>query len=317
MILSWLKRLIAVLCTLVLFVSVGAPAKYSPKNADAVRLNAALLADVHMESNNSDCFRNFGSALKGVFRTDKKLDALIFAGDSTMNGQKTEWFDFYGILSRFNKADNVLLAFGNHDFGYSADSSVYDELSSRALDEYNSYLNKKTENVFYSEVIKGYRFIVLGTEDNIDNEISYITDKQIDRHKNELSLAAKDGMPAFVINHNMIYGKHGEISKNVNKICYNNDKLNDALSSCGTDVVYICGHSRMGVTDESVTTEGRVTYISLPSVTQTNQKASGINAEATNGCVMEVYDDNITLRFRNFGSGQWIDGYDNIVIPIG
>ena len=315
-IISLFKRLVAVFCTSVLFVSVSSPAQYFPKSSDNIRLNVALLSDVHMESNNTDCFKNFGSALKGVFSTRKKLDALIFTGDSTMNGQGVEWFDFYGLLWRFNKADNVIIAFGNHDFGISSSPAVYDELSKRAVDEYNSYMNKHIKNVFYSEVINGYRFIVLGSEDNADNEISYITDKQIEWLKGELSAAALTGMPAFVINHNVIYGKHGETSKDVNRVCYNNDKLNDALTTCGTDVIYICGHTRVGVTSESVTTEGRVTYVNLPSVSQNNKKASGIYAGATNGCVMEVYDDNVTLRFRSFGSGQWLDGYDDIVIPI-
>ncbi|MCQ2463236.1 MAG: metallophosphoesterase [Clostridia bacterium] len=314
-IISLFKRLIAIVCTSVLFVSAGSVAQYSPKSDD-IRLNVALLSDVHMESNNMDCFKNFGSALKGVFSTGKELNAVVFAGDCTMNGQGTEWFDFYGMLCRFNKADNVILAFGNHDFGFSSSHEVYDKLSQRAIDEYNSYMNKHIENVFYSEVIKGYRFIVLGTEDNYDNETAYITDKQIEWLKGELSAAANTGMPAFVINHNVIYGKHGELSNDINRISNNNGKLNDALTMCGTDVIYISGHTRMGVTKDSVTTQGRVTYVNLPSVSQNNKKASGIYAAATNGCIMEVYDDSIILRFRCFGSGQWLDGYENIVIPI-
>lgn len=314
-IISLFKRIIAILCTSVLFISVGSTAKYSPESDD-IKLNVALLSDVHMESNNIDSFKNFGSALKGVFSTEKKLDALVVSGDCTMNGQCTEWFDFYGMLCRFNKANNVILAFGNHDFGFSSSHDVFDELSQRAISEYNSYMNKHVNNVFYSEVINGYRFIVLGSEDNYDSGAAYISDKQIDWLKGELSAAAQIGMPAFVINHNVIFGKHGDLSNNFNRICTNNNKLNEALMTCGTDVIYICGHTRAGVTKDSVETSGRVTYVNLPSVTGPNKKASGIYADATNGCVMEVYDDNITLRFRNFGSGQWLDGYDNIVIPI-
>lgn len=59
-----------------------------------------------------------------------------------------------------------------------------------------------------------------------------------------------------------------------------------------------------------------MTYVNLPSGGWENKGTEGVRDPAM-GCVMEVYDENIVLRFRSFGENRWIDGYDNIVIPIG
>ena len=312
------KRIIAMLCTLVLFIPTSIPAKYSPKNADELIVNAVLLSDVHIEGNSSDRYTRFGKTLTGVFSTGTPVDALVFAGDNTMNGQNVEWFDFYGILCRLNKAENTLVGFGNHDFGNNADHDDYLKLSERCIKQYNDYLNGNIDNVYYTKIINGVRFIMLSSTDNAENTVSVISDEEIEWLKGELAASAAEGMPAVVVNHNLIYGRNGSRSYYSFNQTTNNAALDSALQNCGTDVVYVCGHSHFGVNDGSVSSSGRVTYVNLPSAGNTgNYDAEGLNADMGNGLVMEIYKDSISLRFRNFAAGEWIEGYDGIVIPLG
>lgn len=114
----------------------------------------------------------------------------------------------------------------------------------------------------------------------------------------------------------MIYGKNGAVSEKVGNVTYNNDSLVYALENCGTDVIYVCGHAQRGLTKDTVTSEGRVTYVNLPSAGWQNKGDEGI-LDPYMGCVTEVYDGSVILRFRNFDSNQWVEGYDSIVIPVG
>ena len=313
---SLFMKIVAILCTSVLFVPTAMPEKYTAVSPDELRLNVVMTSDWNMESNNRKLFRTYGKSLCGIFASEKEVDALVFAGDCTMSGKDAEWFDFYGMLSRFNKAENVLVAFGNKDFGNNSDHGDYETKSAAAVKKYNTFLREDIKKVYYSKDVYGYKFIVLSSEDNLDGSIAYISDGQIEWLTSELAKASAEGTPAFVVEHNMIYGKNGEASEKLGNVTSNDFKLREALESCGTDVIYISGHAQRGLTKDSVTTEGRVTYINLPSAGSQN-KGDGAICDQALGCVAEVYDGSIVLRFRNFETNQWVVGYDDIVIPIG
>lgn len=314
---AFLMRIIAILCTSVLFIPSISNVKYSPVNKDTIKLNAVLVSDVHIEGNSMQRYNRFGKTLTGAFASEYPVDVFALTGDNTMNGQTIEWFDFYGMLCRYNKADEVLVAFGNHDFGNCDDHSTYETLSKRCIKSYNDYLSENIDKVYYSKDIKGYKFIVLSSEDNAEDTVSVISDAQIEWLKEQLNEAAENHMPAFVLNHNLVRGKNGSRSYAHFNLTSNNDKLENALSDCGTTVIYFSGHSHYGISDSTVYTEGNVTYVNLPSSGNTgNYAAENIYSDSCNGCIMEVYENEVVLRFRNFNNNKWIDNFDSIVIPV-
>ena len=224
-------KVISMIVAMFLFVSSGSVAKYVPENEEKLLLSAAVISDVHMESNNPDRFIRFGKVLTGVTKTSRHFDIVAFTGDNTMNGQGIEWFDFYGFVNRFIKKSEVLVAMGNHDFGNTSDKEVYKELSAECLKTYNYYLGKNIDKLYYSYEQNGFRFIVLCSENNAEDTVSVISDTQIEWLKAELAKSANDGKPAVVLNHNLIAGKNGERSEYDFNLTNNNDKLCDALPS--------------------------------------------------------------------------------------
>ena len=147
-------RFFAVLISFFLFFSEAYIPPYEYRDEENIRFSAVILSDMHTETNSNARFLMDGYTLKGVYSGGRSPDVLAFAGDNTMNGQSVEWFDFYGLVNRYNKSSDVLVAFGNHDFGNTADGEVYKKLSKRSVDSYNYYCRKNIDKVYYGCTIE-------------------------------------------------------------------------------------------------------------------------------------------------------------------
>lgn len=313
------RKIFSVFISLFLFISLTAnpTEKYEPVDSENIKLSAVLLSDMHMEGNNIERWGWIGNTLNAVVANDKDSDVIAFAGDNTMNGQGVEWFDFYGFVNRFVKDSKVLVAFGNHDFGNTSDQDTYKKLSKRCINSYNGYTDASIDKVYYSTDVNGYKFIVLGSEENAENTLSIISDTQIEWLKDQLKEAADENMPAFVINHNLVKGKNSYWSDAPFNIVSNNEALAEALENAGTKVIYFSGHSHYALQNGSINTYGNCTYVNLPCAGNIGgyAGADSDNSFGT-GCCMEVYENQIVLRFRCFGENKWIEGFDNIVIDL-
>lgn len=313
------RRVFSIFISMFLFITIGTTPgeKYEPIDKDNLKLSAVLLSDIHMEGNNTDRWNMIGTLLRNVYQTNTKPDVVAFAGDNTMNGQDVEWFDFYGFVNRFITKSKIVVAFGNHDFGNTDDQDTYNKLSKRSISAYNGYANGHTNKVYYSTEVNGYKFIVLGSEQNAKDTVSMISDTQIEWLKGQLKEAEAKGLPAFVINHNMLDGKNGPSSSYYKNIVNNTKGIDEALKSVNTKVLYVSGHAHMPLYGDSKYTEENVTYINIPCATA---NGSIWNKPSANdygvGCVVEVYENTMHLRFRCFGNSTWVEGYDDIVIDL-
>lgn len=310
-------RFFSILISFLLFFSGSAVPGYEVRDAEALRFSAVILSDIHTETNSAARFQKIGETLAGVYSEKRCPDVLAFAGDNTMNGQALEWFDFYGLVNRFNRGSDVLVGMGNHDFGNNADQADYARLSKRAINSYNYYCRKSIESVYYTADYGCIKFIILGSENNAEDTIEVISDAQVDWLEAALADCAARGIPAVVVNHNLLYGRTGRQSYFRFNQTTNNDRLDAALMQSGADVLFLCGHSHFGVSEDSWSRDGRVTFVNLPSAgNDGNYDATGPNADHGNGLLLELYDGSMTLTFRNFAQGINLDGC-SITVPLG
>ncbi len=302
-------RTLAVIVSFFLFFGSGA-APYSYRDPAGIRMSAVVLSDMHMETNSFSRFEKIGSTLSGVYSGGNSPDVLAFAGDNTMNGQSLEWFDFYGFIGRFNKGSDVLVAMGNHDFGNTADEGTYEKLSARAIEKYNYYCGADIDKVYYSRDYGPAKFILLASEHNAENTVEVITDNQVQWLRNELADCASQGKTAVVINHNPLYGRNGDRSYYSFNQIEGCEAVDNALQSCGANVIFVSGHTHFGMSSSSVTQSGNVTYINLPSAgNDGNYRADEGGADHGIGMIMEFYDETLEITFRNFALGKNLDAY--------
>lgn len=292
-VLNFIKHVVATVLTLIMLpISIMMPPTggYEAKNPDELKTSFTVLSDTHIEGNNFQTFKELTEILKEV-KNSKNTSTLVFTGDNTMNGQDIESIFFFGALKAAKPAKNLIVAPGNHD--YANGTGGYETMYKRFRNYSNLAGCKADANNFY-KVIDGYYFIVLSTESDSVNGID-ISDEQLAWLKGLLDEASKENKPIFVFSHHPV--NYVEVGAS--------DRLSSVLDDY-EDVLFFCGHTHFALSDSSVATVNGVKQINLPKATE-----HGVEGYETSiGAVVEVYEDEVLVRFRDFDDGEWVEGYE-------
>lgn len=278
---------------------------YDVREPEACALNFSVLSDSHVEANNLNRYKVFARSLQDVKKNKSGNDAIIFLGDNTMNGQNIENMIFHGTVMRLLKDETVLPVMGNHDIGNG--EGDYETLQNRWYSYSQAAFGKKLDHPYYYEVIDGCYFIVLGMEEQLVYEMT-MTEAQFSWLEGVLEEAEDSGKPVFVFSH---YPADYVIDENGR----NSDRLIDMLAEYNkeNDLFYFCGHTHMPLyLFWSFHDDEGFPEIYLPRLT--DLAGSGDNEIFSNtgiGVEVEVYENEVLVRGRNFYTGQWqIDDED-------
>lgn len=290
---SILRKTISVLLAAILMIGVRSPrAVYTVTDEDTCLTNFTVISDVHMEGNNKISRDAFIRELYDIRSNAFGNDALVLLGDNTMNGQHIENMFLFGLLDRIDPADRLLLTLGNHDTGNG--EGRYDLLVNRYYSYYNTFCGLDVQRPYYSDQVNGYDFIFLGSEeDDINSPV--ISDAQLLWLDDQLAEATADGEPVFVFAHHP----------------YENFEDPSALLDVLTDydnIFFFTGHThRYDILQENLS-DG-VHYFNLPRVTELNEDGETFDVTGQ-GLNVEIYEDQIVIRERNFFTGEWMDSYE-------
>lgn len=263
---------------------------YEAKNPDELKTSFSVVSDIHIEGNKYPTFEKYADILKSV-RNSKDNDTLVFLGDNTMNGQNIESIFFYSALNFARPADNLIIAPGNHDYGNG--NGGYEELEERFI-RYANYAGCDIDDNYYYKVIDGYYFIVLSTESDTVNGID-ISDEQLEWLRDVLDEATKENKPVFIFTHHPAdYIENG-----------NADRITSIVDDYENTFIF-SGHTHWPISGHSVTDMNGITAVNLPRATEDyeGEYGSGI------GAVVEVYENEVLIRFRDFDDYKWIEGYE-------
>ena len=235
-------------------------------------------------------------------------DALIIAGDIAENGLLCE-YEYVSSKLKNAKVDNFLFAVGNHDVRLRLYKSTV-----RKFSKLSNELNGKQEfsSLTYRYDINGYAFIVLGT-DRTEFEESYFTDETLNWVDENLKTATASGKPVFVICHQPLKLTHGlpdtwnSPFDFAGSIGEQSDRLNEIMNKY-ENVFFITGHLHTGFGQYTYEKSGRVHSVNLPSLTINNK--DGVCNDNGIGFVMEVYENRVAFRARNFAKGEYIPQND-------
>ena len=284
------------------------PAEGCEKNG--AELTFAAWADPQISNYMAKRFQPFEAACEDLTNADDGIDALVIAGDIAENGLLCE-YQYVADNLRHANVDNILAAVGNHDVRL----KLYKGTVKR-FTKFNNLLNEQVgselriDKLNYSYEIKGYKFIVLGT-DRTEFEESYLSNEQLCWLENELKEA--DGKPAFVMIHQSFKLTHGLP-----------DTWNSPIDSAGSvgdqseelyavlngfkNVFLLTGHLHTGIGQYTYERHGNINSVNLPSLTITNK--DGDYNESGIGFMVEVYKNHVLFRARNFAQGIYLPDYD-------
>ena len=274
---------------------------YDVRDPEECKLNFSILSDSHIETTNLPRYRIFNKCLQDAAKIESGNDAVVFLGDNTMNGQVLENMMFHGAVRMFLKKDQTVLpVVGNHDIGN--DEGDPAKLRKRWCDFTNAFFGKKLETPYYSEVIDGYTFIVLGPEGNGDTFDLSMSEAQFTWLENTLKEAGKSDKPVFVFAH---YPPDDATDLDGKPT----DRLIDMLAEFNkeNDVIFFYGHTHMPLyLFWSFRDDDGFPTVNLPRLTELGgEKDNQVIANTGKGVVVEVYGDRVIVRGRDFYRGEW------------
>ncbi len=291
----------------------GASTPYTPQKPDEIKLNVALISDTHIDSRLPLGKLYLKKAFEDINTATVKNDALVVCGDLTNYGEEQGIIDFFEIMTETSTVETEIIAMGNHDIGHTRDLGITnDEARAYFLKHNNNYLGTDFEKNYYSYDVNGYKFIVLcdESEDNWDEFEIY--EEQTAFLDAELAEATKDGLPAFVVCHEPTVGQNGqETVHDGGSMQPESSERIKAVMEKYDNVFYLSGHMHEGINGNytekllgfrNIETVDGVTYVSLPSYLLFNRYGFMGNGL---GMQMEVYEDEVVFRARNFALSDW------------
>ena len=254
-----------------------------------------------------------------------KPDALIVAGDMTDDGIESDYENFRKAFSAYNPAENILLAVGNHDT-WTDEDDRYEPAKENFIKYSKEISSRELTESYYSTEINGYTFIVMASEDT--HVAAYISPAQLSWLRAEMDKAAEKGLPIFVVSHWPVAFTHGlpesfgedEPEPMDGSFGDQNDEV-EAILKDYENVFLISGHIHNGLVNEeksgyygyaSVESYGSFHSVNLPSYMYPTSRGNFMNG---NGYSIEVYENEVVLRARNFIAGVWLTDYD-VTIPL-
>lgn len=323
---TFLKVFISIVLSIATFVApaqtAGMTDANAPLDSENCKLNFVTVSDTHVKDGIEGVLKDFmfEVTMTDMEKAEEKLDALVIAGDITDHGYPEQWQYTEELLGRYDVADRILLAMGNHD------TWTRDDEGSRTAKglfmEYNRKITGKlVGNVYYSTKINGYPFIVLCSE--ADNTSAYISDKQINWLKSEMKKASKSDKPIFVISHWPLNKTHGlpvswgdeDYDDMTGGFGEQSDRINKILQKYD-NVFLISGHIHNGFSNaetkselgyETIEKVGNIYSVNLPPLNGFSENGSQLPGYGYN---IEVYDDEVVFRARNYMTGSWAPRYN-------
>lgn len=287
----------------------GAGSGYEAYDPAKLLLKTVVISDTHADADiDGTRMENLRNGFKGINKSEEKLDALIISGDITNFGEKEEYENFKEVKAKklFN-VDTLILQMGNHDArqtNHTAPSFV------RANEQYQDFCKYYKINTggetYYTKIIKGYYYVVLGTEERH----ATVSERQFEWFENAMVVARQSNLPITVVFHYP-----------VDYYCVNTEKffktedsqrifdiLNNNAAKYAKPILFFSGHLHNEFSDKSYTSYKTGLYMfNLPSFQYCNNKKGG------HGLVVETYDKRINIRARDFREDKWLNDYSYVI----
>ena len=288
----FIKQVISTIMTLLMLMSPafgGNGTAYAPEKPEEVIMSFSAVSDIHVETNNPEAYKAFTDILYGI-KAGERNDAVVFTGDNVMNGQIPENLFFYTAVRSALPADSTFVVSGNHDYGNG--EGDFKKFRRNYLINNALYFGNVLEEPYYYRVINGCYMIFLSSESNSVN-YSTIGEEQYIWLESVIAEAKAENATVFVFNHHPVDLINGGTDT----------RLADILSGYN-NLLYIHGHIHDQLAADSFYEQYGVKSINLP------RSSEVVDYEPGDGIVVEVYENEILVRGRDFITGEWIEGLE-------
>ncbi|MBQ6065737.1 MAG: metallophosphoesterase [Clostridia bacterium] len=286
-------------------------ARLPKRETGTTGLRAVFAADLHTDA---DPCRDRTDVLRRAFagiRRDGRCDVLALCGDITNCGDEKE----YALLRRLKKAYlgemRVLPQIGNHDSWHHSDDPNY-PLAERLFQRFCRDCGFVTDKNYYYAAVKGYPFIVTGTQALCHNKPTLYRD-QLEWLDAALAKAVQTGKPVFVLSHQPPEGRNGVTAETHEAGMGECSETVDALlrkhaEKATAPILFFSGHIHWLRPECMEQARENLYYVNLPSLEYGGKGEPGCGPGTA--ALVTVSGDNATVTMRDFIQGKDIPGYE-------
>ena len=275
-----------------------------------------VLSDVHLESDASaNQNQNLLDALSDLEYLNPNSTATMFPGDLTNGGAAAQYTAFFDMLDNHSAAWPIA-ALGNHDVRWLCSGDDRNEASLRVptckegttpfreryLSRNQKYMGDTPEGqLYYDQWINGYHFITLNTEQDLKDQ-AYLSDEQISWLADVLE-GSDPEKPIFIQIHQTFQGTadHEQLDWIGGE---SEENLKAVLENYPQSVIFT-GHVHNGKNLADVYNRSFGHVVDVPCF----YYQSYGDSQNRIGYQVEVYEDDIVIRMRDFASDTWLDDY--------
>lgn len=285
-------------------------------NADPI-VSFNVLSDVHVDSSQSASQNaNLADALQDLEYLNPNSIATMFPGDLTNGGADAQYTAFYDLLDTYSAAWPIP-ALGNHDVRWLCSSENRNEaglriptcvegtspFKQRYLSRNAKYMGDTPEGqLYFDQWIGGYHFITLNTEKDLKDQ-AYISEEQTQWLASVLEGSEKD-KPIFIQIHQTFKGTadHEELDWIGED---SEERIIEVLKNYPQSVIFT-GHVHNGKNLIDVYNREFGHVVDAPCF----YYSSYGDSQNRIAYQVNVYEDDVQIRLRDFAADEWLDDYE-------
>lgn len=273
--------------------------------------------DTHV-GRGSDSVSNLIDAYKDRVFTSPQSKVITNSGDFTDNGSISEYENYFNVNKSYAEVP-FITAIGNHEARWNCanggtqntnpyegtcvnNSSVY---AQRYLDYNGPFMsgdnNWDGTSLYYDMWIEGYHFVVLNTEKDLKDH-AYLSPKQLEWLDETLAIDEEAGRPTFILLHQIIGGTGEYITED--KVGEQEEELKAVLRKHPNGLL-LTGHIHSAVDRSDLYARD---WGFLYDMASFNAYVGG-DMRAQVGYQINVFEDKIQIRPRDYKNDIWLDEY--------
>lgn len=263
-------------------------------------LTFQVITDTHVTEDPNHVYnRHFEQALKDIAANDPASAGIMHAGDVTDHGFPQEYEEFRRIRDLHKDGlPPMYLATGNHDVAL----GVWESRLGNFLEA------TKMPAAYHDHWVGGYHFIFLGTEKGLEL-FCHLSEEQLEWLDAKLGEDASPGKPVFVFLHQPLMNTTAGSMESQKWYGVTQDAELKAVLSKHRQAILFTGHGHWELEAERNYYDGGDR---LPAMFNAASVAylwtdEDKRKEGSQGYYVEVYEDRVLVRGRDFAKGAWVE----------
>jgi 3',5'-cyclic AMP phosphodiesterase CpdA len=282
-----------------------------------------ILSDLHISLDDPNTIKHLKEALDDIKHFESKVETIVITGDITEYGREKDYKEFRKVLSAY-KLPPIYANMGNHDYydvwidkngAFNRETFPNGKTDAQSRERFQQFFGLDKP---YSEAyVNGYQILLLSQEAYQQErpevgEGAWYSDEQLNWLKQRLA-QNKTGKPVFVMIHQPLppVGSDGRSHQLIPA-----NKFREILKPY-PNVFVFCGHRHQDFQNGSPHYQKETFHLfhnsSVGRVLNRNYQNAA--KEKAQGLYVQVYQDRVVLRGREFPKRQWLDEA-NWTIPL-